>query len=155
MPDTPNATSADAELILRLYDLRRETQMRKARTWFAKDFWPEAFEEIQRIAYDPDLPENHYFRQVCGYWDMACSLVLRGALHPGLFYDTGGEAWFIFAKVKPFLQDMRANFNSPEFLIHMERVLESTQEGRERLARIEQNIARWAEMREATTRRSA
>lgn len=155
MIETRNAASTDAELILRLYDLRREAEMRKARNWLAMDFWPSSFDELQRIAFNPEIHENRYFRQVCSYWDMACALVLRGTLHQGLFYDTSGEAWFVYAKIKPFLKDMRASFNSPEFLSHVEQLVESTPEGRERLKRIEQNIAQWEQMRARAEKRSA
>jgi hypothetical protein len=148
MPDTPKATTADAELILRLYDLRREEKMRKARDWMAGEFWPTTFEEMQRLTGQYGTPENAYFRQVTSYWEMACALVLHGALDPGLFFDTNGEVYFVYAKVKPFIPQMRAMVNSPEYMAQTERLLEGTPEGRERVNRMQENLKRFREMRE-------
>jgi len=140
-------STADCDLILRLYDLRRETEMRKARNWFASEFWPRSFEDVQRLFMDFTKPENAWFRQVLTYWDMACALVAHGGLHSGLFNETNHEAYFVYAKIKPFVAQIRTTFNNPEFLANLERVAESTPEGRERLGRLQQNLARWAEMR--------
>jgi hypothetical protein len=73
--------------------------------------------------------------------------VLRGALHPGLFHDTCGEAWFCYAKLKPFLQEGRTKF-SPEFLANLEKVIEGSAEGRERLQRMQENLVRFRTMAE-------
>jgi hypothetical protein len=141
MTDTRNATAADAELILRLYDLRRETEMRKARHWFTFEFWPAGFEDVQRILLARGTEENRYCRQVCSFWDMACSLVVRGALHPDLFYDSNGEAYFTYAKIKPYLPQIR-EMMSPEFFVNVERVVEASAQGRERVARLQKNFER-------------
>jgi hypothetical protein len=141
MTDTRNATAADAELILRLYDLRREPEMRKARNWVTFQFWPVNFEDVQRILVARGSEENRHCRQVCSYWDMACSLVVRGALNPDLFYDSNGEAYFLYAKMKPYLAQIREML-SPEFMLNVERVVEGSAQGRERLSRLEKNIER-------------
>jgi hypothetical protein len=74
------ATAQDAQTIMRLYDLRRESEMRKARSWFAS-FWPHDAHDVVRVINGTDPQENAWFRQVSGYWDMAASFVLRGALN--------------------------------------------------------------------------
>ncbi len=88
------STAADAQVILQLYDLRREAEMRKARKWYAGSFWPETADDYAKVATAYSIPENAWLRQVISYWDMAAALVLNGALDEGLFFDTCGEMWF-------------------------------------------------------------
>lgn len=128
MPD-----HADAELILKLYDLRREAEMRKARAWFA-GWWPRSAEDVVQLINAPANPqENAWFRQVTGYWEMAASFVVRGVLSAELFYDSGGELWFTLAKVYPFLKDIREKAQVPYFLQRVEKVATGSEEARERL----------------------
>ena len=77
--------TADAQIILQLYDLRREAEMRKARNWWLVTFWPQTAEEFIKIASDLGTQENSWLRQVGGYWDMAAAMVLHRAIHPDLF----------------------------------------------------------------------
>jgi hypothetical protein len=144
--DKIQATTADAELVLRLYDLRRESEMRKARNWFASEFWPRDYAELEQIMWQFGSEQSRWIGQLCSYWDMAASLVVRGTLHPGLFFDTCGEAWFVYAKLKPFVQEGRTKMNSPEFLANLEKVIEGSAEGRERLQRMQEHFARFASM---------
>ena len=102
------ATPADAEIAMRLYDLRRESEMRKARNFVNFEFWPRSFEEFDAVASSMDSQQNAYLRQVQSYWEMAASLVLRGTFHPGVFLDWCGEAFFTYAKFKPLLKEIRA-----------------------------------------------
>jgi hypothetical protein len=144
MPKKP--TAEDAQVIMRLYDLRREPEMRKARAWYA-GWWPRSADEIVQIINAPTNPqENAWFRQVSGYWDMAASFVLRGALNEDLFVDSGGEMWFVLAKVQPFLKEARAKANSPYLFQRIEKVASSTKPGRERLQMM---------LKRAETRRAA
>ena len=96
MSTTPTAT--DAELILKLYDLRREAEMRKARNWWL-GFWPESTEDVMKIAMALGTQENAWMRQVGGYWELAASLVLHGTLSRDLFLEGSfsGEMFLIFA----------------------------------------------------------
>jgi len=126
-------TAADAELILKLYDLRREAEMRKARAWFA-GWWPRSADAVIEMISRPSNPlENAWFRQVSGYWEMAASFVLRGVLNDELFLDSGGEMWFTLAKVYPFLKEVREKAHVPHFLERVEEVATASQGGRERL----------------------
>ncbi len=134
------ATTADAQVILQLYELRRDAAMRDARDFIAANFWPESAEDTLRLARSYPSQENTYLRQVTSYWEMAASLVLRGALHEGLFYDCSGEMYCVFAKFKPFLNDIRKKL--PYFLVSVETVVMSTPEGRARLQRLEARLAR-------------
>jgi len=131
MPD--QATKADAELILKLYDLRREAEMRKARAWYA-GWWPRNADDVVEMLNAPANPtENAWFRQVSGYWEMAASFVLRGILNEGLFFDSGGEMWFTLAKVYPFLKEVRERAQVPYFFRRVEKVASGSDEARERL----------------------
>lgn len=134
------AAPADAQIILQLYDLRRDTEMRKARHFISAEFWPETGEDTLRIARAYPSQENTWLRQVASYWEMAASFVLRGALHEGLFFDASGEMYCVYAKFKPFLTEIRQKL--PYFLLTVERVIMNTQEGRDRLERLERRLAR-------------
>lgn len=98
------ATQADAELILKLYDLRREAVMRQARS-FLFSFAPQTIDEVMAIVADFSIQENAYVRQVVGYWEMAASLVLRGALNEDLATDNFAEMFFVYARLEPFLAE--------------------------------------------------
>lgn len=135
-----SATAADAQIILHLYDLRRDREMRKARHFISAEIWPESAEEVLRIARDYPSPENTWLRQVTSYWEMAASFVLRGALHEGLFFDASGEMYCVYAKFKPFLAEIRQKL--PYFLLTVEKVVMNTPEGRKRLERLEKRLAR-------------
>ena len=134
------ATTGDAKIVLRLYELRRETQMREARNYISVNFWPQSAEDTLRIARAYPSQENTWLRQVTSYWEMAASLVSRGALHEGLFFDSSGEMYCVFAKFKPCLAEIRQKL--PYFLLHVEKVIMNTAEGRARLQRLEARLAR-------------
>jgi hypothetical protein len=108
------ATPADAEIILKLYDLRRETLMREARAWITGEFWPSTAEEYFVVASNPADPHNAFVRMVIGYWEMAAALVLHGAVSPELFVDCNNEGFFLLGKFAPFLDEIRQR--NPMFL---------------------------------------
>ena len=122
------ATPADAELILKLYDLRRESTMREARDYVGLGFWPQSFEEIMAIATAAGSDENRYFRQVLGYWEMAASLVTHGALNADLFDACEGEMYFVYAKFRPHLEKVRKELGQPQFLQNVQAVAERSPE---------------------------
>jgi inosine/xanthosine triphosphate pyrophosphatase family protein len=108
----PQATYQDAELILKLYDIRREEKLRTARAWFTKDFSAGSVSELME-KYPPGSEQNAYFRMVISYWDMAASLVVRGILHEELFFESSGEMLFVFEKVRPLIEEFRKAQNNP------------------------------------------
>ena len=126
------ATAEDAKVIMRLYDLRREAEMRKARHWYA-GWWPRSADDILKVLQAFGTQENAWFRQVNGYWDMAASFVLRGAVNEDLFWDSGGEMWFVLAKLQPFLKEVREKANIPQGFTRVEKVATRTKDGRDRL----------------------
>ena len=109
----------DALAILKLYELRREEKMRLARAWFFSDFAPQSAMDIIKLYRDGE-PASANFRTVATYWDMAVSLVLNGAIDEKTFLDANSEHIFVYAKIQPFLAEIRQIFNEPEYLIHLE-----------------------------------
>ena len=140
MPENP--TVADAELILKLYDLRREAEIRKARNWWL-GFWPESFDDIMKVATALGSQENAWLRQVGGYWEMAASFVLRGVLNREMFLEGSfsGEMFLIFAKIQPFLKDLREKMQNPNIFGNVEKVIMTSKEGPERLKQTQERLA--------------
>ena len=130
MPKKP--TAEDAKIIMQLYDLRREPEMRKARAWYA-GWWPRSADDVLKVMQAAGSPENAWFRQVNGYWDMVASFVTRGVLNEDLFFDCSGEMWFVFAKLQPFLKEVRQKANIPQGFTRIEKLVSRTKDGRERL----------------------
>jgi len=118
------ATTHDAELILNLYDLRREPLMREARS-FIFNFMPQTIDDVMVIVSDFSLKENAFFRQVVGYWDMAASLVLRGALNEDLARDNFQELIFVYSRLQPFLAEVRKRTGMEGLAAHMQKFVES------------------------------
>jgi hypothetical protein len=127
---------AEAGLILKLYDLRREATMRTGREWFFREFHPQSFDDVKTLL----LGEHSgHLRMVLTYWDMAAGLVNHGAIPLDLFNDTNGEHFSVFAKMEPFIAQWRAAFG-PQFLANLEKVVDATQDGRKRVARIREML---------------
>jgi hypothetical protein len=128
-------TTADAHLILKLYDLRREAEMRKARSWWVGEFWPENADDFAKVAGAGGTPENNWLRQVGGYWSMAAAFVLQGALNEELFIQpaVSGEMFLLYAKVHPFLKELREKMGDPHMFANIEKVITKSKFGRERL----------------------
>lgn len=137
------ATAADAEVILKLYDLRREAEMRKARHWWLVTFWPESVDDFMKVANAMGSPENNWLRQVGGYWEMAASLVLHGAVKEELFMEPSfcGEMFFVYAKLRPILNQLREKLQSPTMLSNVEKLINKSEKGRETLKLFETRIA--------------
>jgi hypothetical protein len=129
------ATIADAQLILQLYDLRREPEMRKARGWWLGEFWPQNADDFAKVAGAMGTPENNWLRQASSYWSMAAAFVLHGALNEEMFIQpaVSGEMYLIFAKVHPFLKELRAKMDDPQLFGNIEKVIMNSKFGRERL----------------------
>lgn len=125
------ATAHDAELVLKLYDLRREATMRKARHWMAVEFNPESYEEFAAVMTAWGTERNAWFRQVGSYWEMAVAFVLHGALNADLFLDCNGEPLFLYAKFQPFLSEARKL--NPGLFRHTERLIAEYPAARQRV----------------------
>jgi hypothetical protein len=108
------ATPADAEIILKLYELRTEAVMRQARAWITGEFWPKTVDDFYAIYENPKDPHNAHLRQVITYWEMAAALVLHGAVSAELFVDCNGEGFFLLAKFAHILDAIREK--NPTFM---------------------------------------
>jgi hypothetical protein len=120
---------AEGELILKLYDLRREATMRQARDWFFRDFNPQNMEELTAIFFGE---HGAHARMVMSYWEMAAGLVNHGAISLDLFKDTNGEHIGVFAAVEKLLPEIRAAFG-PQFMQGLEKLIDATPGGRDQV----------------------
>ena len=134
-------THADAELILKLYDARREPELRKARQWWTATFWPESADDILKVIRSLGSQENNWLRQVLGYWGMASSFVTNGVLNEELFFEPScsGEMFFLYAKVEPYLAEIREKLQNPMLLANLEKLVKS-EKGQERFKVISRNV---------------
>ena len=127
---------AEADLILKLYDLRRETLMREARNWFFM-FNPTTPADIMDVL---TSDKSGLYRMVISYWDMACSFVNNGAIDAQMFNDANGEHIFVYAKMEPFIPAMREQMGAPQFLAQLEKTVKALPDYETRLAAIKQRI---------------
>ncbi len=124
-----------ADLILKLYDLRREKKMRKARNWIF-GFNPTSADEIMQTMMDPEV--GPYLRMVTSYWDMAAVFVNEGAIEADMFNKTAGEHVMVFAKMEPFLADLREKFGSPEAFANLEKLIMAMPDGMVRVKKTQE-----------------
>ena len=116
-----NVTHADAELLIHLYELRRDPEMRRARQWFLTDFKAESWTEI-KLKYLTHTDEDRHFRMTTSYWEMVASLVNRGVPHAELFFDHTGEDIVTWERCRPWIAEARADIR-PTYLYQFERMV--------------------------------
>ena len=131
----------DANLILKLYDLRREAVMREARNWFFS-FSPTSVEEVMETMVGP---HSGHLRMVISYWDMACSFVNNGAIDEKMFNEANGEHVFIYMKMEPVIEPVRAAFENPEFLKNLETVVKRIPNIEETLPKMRERMKKFGE----------
>lgn len=110
---------AQAELQLRLYDLRREAKLRRAREWFLANFVAATMDDVQRIA-PSGSRQNAWMRMSCSYWEQACQMLECGLLHEDLFFQTSAEPWLFWERLKPAIGPMRASRRNPHAYENLE-----------------------------------
>jgi hypothetical protein len=138
------ATPQDADLIIKLYDLRREKTMRKARNYFFTQFFPKGADDVKALFADREHPEyNAYFRQVTTYWDMAAAMVNHGAIDRDLFFDTNGEFFGIWAKIGDFITGLR-ELLGPHYLANLEKLVASHPNHEQRIQMMKERFKRMA-----------
>jgi hypothetical protein len=145
---TPAIAIQQAELILHLYELRRETVMREARSYIGGEFLPASAAEFLEIV-NAGGKHTAFVLQVYGYWDMVAAFVEHGALDATLVYNTCQEMYFQYAKIQPYLAEFRKQMMLPEWLISVERVTEGSTKSRKRLAAMQKSLAAMADLRAA------
>jgi hypothetical protein len=149
MVKSRKATVADADICMKLYELRREAEMRKAREFVNFQFQPQGIDDILKIMQTMGTKENAWARQVFSFWENAASLVLNKVVHPGLFLAWNSEMVFVYAKFKPYLNEMRRQIGNPAFLAGVEKVVSASPEARKRVEMIQKRMAMMAEKAQA------
>jgi DNA polymerase III delta subunit len=119
-----HATYDDVNLILRLYELRREQKMRTARDWFARNFKAATLEESNTIC-PQGSEENAYLRMVLSYWEMVASFITSGVLNQELFFQSGGELLFVWERFRTLLPQAREQYKSPGVYKNLEAVAQA------------------------------
>ncbi|HEX5413300.1 MAG TPA: hypothetical protein VFZ27_15725 [Terriglobia bacterium] len=117
----------DAELMLRLYDLRREEKLRRARDWFIREFEVKPSDDYIK-KYPPDSQENAFTRMVVTYWEMVGSIVNSGLIEQDFFFQNTGEFFFVWEKIKPLAPAIRETFKNPLLWKNLEKMAESYEE---------------------------
>ncbi len=131
----------DVMAILKLYELRRDERMREARAWYFTEFNPESVMDVISI-FRSGQAESASYRMVTSFWDMAASFVLNGGIDRQMFLDSGSEYIFVYAKIQPFLAEIRQVFREPDYLESLEKLvlsipdIETKIEGRRRLSEL-------------------
>ncbi len=133
-----------AELILKLYDLRREATMREARNWMMS-FFPESAADVMQAVINPET--SPYYRMVVTYWDMAASLVNHGAIDEEMFADAHGEHFVVYSKIEPFMPELREIMGNPNLMANLEKLIMRQPNAVERLAKSRESMKRMAEAR--------
>lgn len=132
VPVPTNATAQDTQLILQLVRVGRDPEMRKARLWWHRRFWPKDATDYLEVETALGTRENIWLRQVVSYWGMAASFVLNGTLSEEVFLDPAfsGELFAVFSKVRPFLSELRKRMQKPDFLGNVENVILNSKKAR-------------------------
>ncbi|MEO8071751.1 MAG: hypothetical protein ABI686_00745 [Acidobacteriota bacterium] len=138
-----NNKQTDVLAILKLYEMRREEHLRSARRWFYTEFSPEIAGDIAKLVLSGEN-ESAYYRTVTSYWEMACSFVNNGGLDEKLFSDANSEHFFIFAKLQPFLPELRELFSDPNYNGHLEKLVMKTANVEEKLERLRKLMTKWS-----------
>ena len=115
-----NPTHEQAQLQLKFYDLRREARLRQARDWFSKNYFADNFDEAMKIA-PMGTEAGTSYMMVVSYWDQACAYLNHGLLNEDLFFETSGEFFFVWERVKPAIKEGRKRFANPLFLANLEK----------------------------------
>jgi len=135
----------DAELLIKVYDLRREDVMRDSRRMILRDFWPKTWDDLQAVL-KGEHPFNAAYRQVGTYWEMVYSFARHGIVHPAFWLENNGEGLFLFAKIEPFLAQLREAYGATAFR-NAEWVARECPDGRAVYERILARVAKLAAAR--------
>jgi hypothetical protein len=133
----------DADLILKLYDLRREATMREARNWMFT-FNPTSVQDIIDVMISE---HSGHYRMVVSYWEMAAAMVTKGSIDEELFNECNGEHLFVYAKIEHLIPELRVMFDSPDFLMNLETVVKRIPDYEKKLAGMKVRIKKFMEMR--------
>ena len=137
--------SQDVALILKLYELRREEGIRRARKWYFTEFDPQNAEDVVKI-FTSGHDSSAYYRMITSYWEMAASFVNNGGIDEKMFLDSNGEHVGVYSKIEPFIEDVRKAIGLPDYLRQLETLVNKTPNAKERLERMRGVFARWSKI---------
>lgn len=141
------ATPQDADLIIKLYQLRTDETMRKARNFVIFEFHPQSAADVEALFSNAEHPEwNHYYRQVTSYWDMAAAMVNHGSIDQSLFFETNGEFMAIWAKIGDYIEDLR-QFFGPQYMVNLEKLVVAYPNGQQRIQAMKERFKKLAASR--------
>ncbi len=134
---TINSRSESAQSLMQLYDLRREQKLRDARVWVVRSFNPQSVEDFEEVM---QTDEYTYVRMVFGYWDMAASFVVFGAIDPEMFAAVSGEMLATYCKVEFMIEELREKINQPGLLLNVQKVVDEWPGSQERMAHLREYL---------------
>lgn len=125
-------THEQVNLMLKLYEMRRETRLREAREWFTRHFHANSVEEVMQ-KFPIGSTENTNMRMVISYWDMCAGIVNRGLINDEFYFESNGEAWLVWERIRPIIAGWRATFSNPRLFHHLEELCGRLDAWREKL----------------------
>ncbi|HYN24128.1 MAG TPA: hypothetical protein VES69_03685 [Pyrinomonadaceae bacterium] len=134
----------DALVIIKLYEIRSEALMRKARAWFFSEFAPQSGKDIVALMLSGEK-QSAYYRMVASHWEVAASLVNNGGIDEKLFLDANSEHLVVFAKLQPFVAEIRETIGEPDYLAHLERLVMRVPNVEKKLENRRRLMQRWAQ----------
>jgi hypothetical protein len=137
--------SQDVRNILKLYELRRDDALRRARAWYLSEFNPTSASDIVNTMMS-GFESSANYRMVTSYWDMAASFVNNGGIDDKMFLEANTEHMVVFSKIEPFIAEVRDIFREPDYLIQLERLVMKAPDAQEILARRRKLLERWSKV---------
>jgi len=136
----------DALVIIKLYEIRSEAVMREARAWFFSEFAPQSGKDIVVLLLSGEKP-SAFYRMVASHWEVAASLVNNGGIDEKLFLEANSEHLVVFAKLQPFIAEVREAIGEPDYLAHLERLVMRVPNVEKKLENRRRLLERWAQPR--------
>ena len=140
----------DVALILKLYELRREEGLRRARRWYFTDFNPQNADDVVKM-FGSGHDQSANYRMITSYWDMASSFVNNGGIDEKMFLDANGEHVAVFCKLEPFIEEVRQTVGMPDYLRQLETLVGKTPNVKQRMERLRGVFSRWTKIAQGTS----
>ena len=143
-----DSKAQDTLAIIKLYEIRSEPVMRKARAWFFSEFSPQSGKEVVALMLSGEQ-QSAYYRMVSSHWEVAASLVNNGGIDEKLFLEANSEHLVVFAKLQPFVAEIRETIGEPDYLAHLERLVMKVPNVEKKLENRRRLVERWAQAKTA------
>jgi hypothetical protein len=145
MEESMSDKTQDAEVILKLYELRREEGLRRARRWYFTEFNPQSTADVLKV-FSGGHDSSAYFRMITSYWDMAAAIVNNGGVDEKMFQDANGEHVGVFCRIEPFIEEVRQAVNLPDYLIQLETLVKRSPNAEVRTQRLRGVFSQWSKI---------